>query len=60
MKLNEVFEFIGVLTSDLDHQVDKGEYDDFENGFREDDALVHLPNNKVLLHLSVLNSFGFI
>ncbi|KAF4346537.1 hypothetical protein F8388_015581 [Cannabis sativa] len=47
LKLNEVFEFIGVITPDLDGIVDKVEHDDFENGFREDDALAHLPRSKV-------------
>lgn len=27
--------------------MDKGEYDEFENGIREDDALAHLRRNKV-------------
>ncbi|PON34962.1 Mini-chromosome maintenance complex-binding protein [Parasponia andersonii] len=47
LKLNEVFEFIGVLTSDLDYQVDKCEYNEFEIGFKEDDTLAHLPRSKV-------------
>lgn len=47
MKLNEVFEFVGVLTLDSEFQVDKDEYDEFSNGFSED-ALVHFPPNKVL------------
>ncbi|KAH7537667.1 hypothetical protein FEM48_Zijuj03G0117200 [Ziziphus jujuba var. spinosa] len=46
LKLNEVFEFVGVLTLDSDFQVDKDENDDFSNGFSED-ALVHFPPNKV-------------
>ncbi|KAF3433282.1 hypothetical protein FNV43_RR24384 [Rhamnella rubrinervis] len=46
LKLNEVFEFVGVLTLDSEFQVDKDEYDEFSNGFGED-ALVHFPPNKV-------------
>ncbi|KAL5569627.1 hypothetical protein UlMin_026202 [Ulmus minor] len=46
LKLNEVFEFIGVITLDSDFQVDKDEHDEFENGSMED-ALVNISRNKV-------------
>ncbi|KAE7996497.1 hypothetical protein FH972_001212 [Carpinus fangiana] len=45
LKLNDVFEFIGVLTLDSELQADK-DHDVISNGFCED-ALVHLPPNKV-------------
>ncbi|XVF81935.1 hypothetical protein PTKIN_Ptkin16aG0002400 [Pterospermum kingtungense] len=43
LKLNEVFEFIGVLTFDSELAVEKDENDELSN----DDPLVHLPPNKV-------------
>lgn len=46
LKLNEVFEFVGVFTFDPEFKVDKDECDDFTNGFSED-VLVHFPPNKV-------------
>ncbi|KAM2281270.1 hypothetical protein ACFX1S_041893 [Malus domestica] len=46
LKLNEVFEFVGVFTFDSEFKEDKDESDDFTNGFSED-VLVHLPPNKV-------------
>ncbi|XWS74486.1 hypothetical protein CRYUN_Cryun01aG0002200 [Craigia yunnanensis] len=46
LKLNDVFEFIGVLTFDSEPEVEKDENDELSNGFY-DDALVHLPPNKV-------------
>jgi hypothetical protein len=48
LKLNDVFEFIGVLTFDSEVPVDKDDHDELSNGFSED-ALAHLPPNKVLL-----------
>ena len=47
VKLNDVFEFIGVLTFDSEPEVEKDENDELSNGFH-DDALVHFPPNKVL------------
>ena len=44
LKLNEVFEFVGVLASDPELQEDK-EANDFSNGFCED-PLHHFPSNK--------------
>ncbi|GMY08375.1 mini-chromosome maintenance complex-binding protein [Fagus crenata] len=46
LKLNDVFEFIGVLTFDSEVPVDKDDHDELSNGFSED-ALAHLPPNKV-------------
>ncbi|KAF3950867.1 hypothetical protein ACB098_06G130800 [Castanea mollissima] len=46
LKLNDVFEFIGVLTFDSEVSMDKDDQDELSNGFSED-VLVHLPPNKV-------------
>ncbi|XP_022743028.1 mini-chromosome maintenance complex-binding protein isoform X2 [Durio zibethinus] len=46
LKLNDVFEFIGVLTVDSELAVEKDDNDELSNSFY-DDALVHLPPNKV-------------
>ncbi|KAE8706458.1 Mini-chromosome maintenance complex-binding protein [Hibiscus syriacus] len=46
LKLNDVFEFIGVLTFDLEFAVEKDDNDELSNGLY-DDALVHMPPNKV-------------
>ncbi|GMJ11831.1 E2F target gene 1 [Hibiscus trionum] len=46
LKLNDVFEFIGVLTFDSELAVEKDDNDGLSNSF-SDDALVHLPPNKV-------------
>ncbi|CAK9135879.1 unnamed protein product [Ilex paraguariensis] len=46
LKLNDVFEFIGVLTFDPEVTTDKDKSDESLNGFFED-ALVHLPPSKV-------------
>ena len=48
MKLNEVFEFISVLTLISQHQVDKDEYDDVENGFMGDELTPLPPRNEVM------------
>ncbi|XP_061997947.1 mini-chromosome maintenance complex-binding protein [Rosa rugosa] len=45
MKLNEVFEFVGVFTFDPEFKVENDD-DEFANGFSED-VLVQLPPNKV-------------
>lgn len=47
MKLNDVFEFIGVFTFDPELAVHKDDSDEFSNGIC-DDALVHLPPSKVV------------
>lgn len=48
LKLNDIFEFIGVLTFDPAATVaDKGDSDELENSFYEEE-LVHLPPCKVL------------
>lgn len=47
LKLNDIFEFVGVLTFDPEVAVDKDDTsDELLNGFYED-ALVHLPPSKV-------------
>ncbi|XWS65611.1 hypothetical protein CRYUN_Cryun05aG0128500 [Craigia yunnanensis] len=46
LKLNDVFEFIGVLTFDSELAVEKDHNDELSNSFY-DDALVHLPPSKV-------------
>lgn len=68
LKLNEVFEFVGVLTLDSDVMADKDDKDDQDEssyGFIEDE-LVHLPPEKVVvpfeaarccLYISFLNFF---
>ncbi|GMN41156.1 hypothetical protein TIFTF001_010377 [Ficus carica] len=50
LKLNEIFEFIGVLTFDSQPQLDKDEFDDFENAFMGD-ALTTLPPSTEVPHL---------
>ncbi|XP_059627903.1 mini-chromosome maintenance complex-binding protein isoform X2 [Cornus florida] len=46
MKLNDVFEFVGVLTFDPEFTVEKDDLDYLANSFCED-ALAHLPPRKV-------------
>ncbi|GAV62484.1 LOW QUALITY PROTEIN: MCM_bind domain-containing protein/Racemase_4 domain-containing protein, partial [Cephalotus follicularis] len=46
LKLNDVFEFIGILTFDSEIIVEKEGCDEFCNGF-SDDILFHMPSNKV-------------
>lgn len=46
IKLNEVFEFVGVFTFDPEFKVENDDCDEFANGFSED-VLVQYPPNKV-------------
>ncbi|OWM69883.1 mini-chromosome maintenance complex-binding protein [Punica granatum] len=46
LKLNDVFEFIGVFTFDYDHQVNMAEKDELADDFCED-ASAQFPTNKV-------------
>ncbi|GLT88512.1 hypothetical protein SLE2022_065350 [Rubroshorea leprosula] len=46
LKLNDIFEFIGVLTFDSEPEAEMSDYDEISNSF-SDDALIHLPPNKV-------------
>ncbi|XP_038722373.1 mini-chromosome maintenance complex-binding protein [Tripterygium wilfordii] len=46
LKLNDVFEFVGVLTFDSELMVEKDDYDELSTGLGDDD-LVHGPPNKV-------------
>lgn len=47
LKLNDVFEFVGVLTFDSELPSEKVDQDEFSNGLC-DDVSVNLPPNKVL------------
>ncbi|KAI8022443.1 Mini-chromosome maintenance complex-binding protein [Camellia lanceoleosa] len=47
LKLNDVFEFVGVLTFDLEPSVDKDDSDEFTSTLCEDE-LSHSPPSKVL------------
>ena len=47
LKLNDVFEFFGVLTFDSELPSEKVDQDEFSNGLC-DDVSVNLPPNKVL------------
>lgn len=58
LQLNNVFEFIGVLTFDSEIPAHKDSRDDFSNGFC-DDELVHLPPSKVpRLHCIIHRKLG--
>ncbi|GFZ15094.1 E2F target protein 1 [Actinidia rufa] len=46
LKLNDVFEFVGVLTFDAETRADKDDSDEFTSSFCEDE-LAHLPPSKV-------------
>lgn len=47
LKLNDVFEFVGVLTLNSDVTVDKDDNNELSNGFFEEE-LVHSPPDKVV------------
>lgn len=49
LKLNDVFEFFGVLTFDSEVPADKDDHDELRDGFCEDIS-VHFPPSKVLTH----------
>lgn len=53
LKLNDVFEFVGLLTFDTKLAAE----DDTSNELCED-VLVHLPPSKVLIHICHFLSFG--
>lgn len=58
LKLNDVFEFVGVLAFDSELTVDKDNSDEFSNGLCED-VLVHLPSSKVpRLHCFIHRKLG--
>ncbi|XP_012840012.1 PREDICTED: mini-chromosome maintenance complex-binding protein [Erythranthe guttata] len=58
LKLNDVFEFIGIFSFDTDLTVDRDNTDELEEGFCED-ALVYLPPAKVpRLHCIVHRKIG--
>ncbi|KAK9059703.1 hypothetical protein SSX86_020407 [Deinandra increscens subsp. villosa] len=56
LKLNDVFEFIGVLTFDTDVKDDKNDNHQLENCF-DHDELVNMPSSKVNTRLCVLKLF---
>lgn len=53
LKLNNVFEFIGVLAFDSELPAEKDDNDEFANGFC-DDVSVHLPPNKVVSYIFLI------
>lgn len=53
MKLNDVFEFVGIFTFDPDLTIDRDDKDEVTDNFCED-ALVYLPPIKVGLIISPL------
>ena len=57
LKLNDVFEFVGVLTFDAETRADKDDSEEFTSSFCEDE-LAHLPPSKVLT--SFFFSFFFL
>ena len=57
LKLNDVFEFVGVLTFDAETRADKDDSDEFTSSFCEDE-LAHLPPSKVLTSFSFLFSLS--
>ncbi|CAK9326302.1 unnamed protein product [Citrullus colocynthis] len=50
LKLNDVFEFIGVITLGTEHKVDKDDYDEFSNGLSEDLSFQFPPDMVPRLH----------
>lgn len=50
MKLNDVFEFVGIFTFDPDLTVEKDDSDELAHGFGED-VLDHMPPSKVFIYL---------
>lgn len=56
LKLNDVFEFIGVVTLDTELKVDKDDYDEFSNGLSED-LSVQFPPDMVLMHFELFHHF---
>lgn len=59
LKLNDVFEFVGVLMFDSEPATEKDDTDECSNGFCED-ALTQLPPSKVLLQFTVTDAMCFI
>lgn len=56
LKLNDVFEFIGVITLGTEPKVDKNEDDEFSNGLSED-LSVQFPPDTVLMHFELFHHF---
>ncbi|XP_038884242.1 mini-chromosome maintenance complex-binding protein [Benincasa hispida] len=50
LKLNDVFEFIGVITLGTEQKVDKDDYDEFSNGLSEDLSVQFPPDMVPRLH----------
>lgn len=59
LKLNDVFEFVGLLTFDPKLATEDNACNELLNGLCEEDALVHLPPSKVLIHLCLFPSFWY-
>lgn len=59
LKLNEVFEFVGVLILDSDVMADKDDQDESSYGFIEDE-LVHLLPEKVVVPFEAAKCFLYI
>lgn len=57
LKLNDVIEFVGLLTFDPKLAADDDTFDELSDGLCED-ALIHLPPSKVLIYLCLFISFG--
>lgn len=56
LKLNDVFEFIGVITLGTEQKVDKDDYDELSNGLSED-LSVQFPPDMVLMHFELFYHF---
>ena len=56
LKLNDVFEFIGVITLGTEQKVDKDDDDEFSNGLCED-LSVQFPPDRVLIHVKLFHHF---
>lgn len=58
LKLNDVFEFIGVITLGTEQKAEKDDHDEFSDGLSED-LSVQFPPDMVLMHFERL-PFSFI
>ncbi|KAL4033310.1 hypothetical protein IC575_006397 [Cucumis melo] len=58
LKLNDVFEFIGVVTLDTELKVDKDDYDEFSNGLSEDLSVQFPPDMVPRLHCVIHRKLG--
>ncbi|KGN45829.1 mini-chromosome maintenance complex-binding protein isoform X1 [Cucumis sativus] len=58
LKLNDVFEFIGVITLGTEQEVDKDDYDEFSNGLSEDLSDQFPPDMVPRLHCVIHRKLG--